>query len=363
MVEGGISMDKITKYVEDALRKTEGLDESVLDIYQALVENEARELERIAEQTNTANIDRVASVFLPAIKKLARDSVITKLIGVQPVNDRIAAVNYMDYVYSENYAAGGINKGDSAIDKVATDAGYSNDPGEGQPITKGIDFVIREEGIKARQRKLAGKWTFEAADSTNKLGINLEQEMTKALSAKIVEEINFELLNDLYNKASGGTATWEKPNPSDSPQVKDRKEKELYYAITDVAAMIYDETRRYPNWIVCSPRTAAYLKRSGDFVGVGSPGNVQSIKRLFVQGTLNDEFDVFVVPNLPTNDILVGYKGNSELEAGAIYAPYIPLVIMNSFFNVEDWTWIRSVGSFYGKAFPMTKLYGKVKIA
>jgi len=355
-------MDKIKGYIEGARNNIEGLDESVIDIYQALVDNEEKELTRVAEQTTTANIDRVASVFLPSIKKLARDSVITKLIGVQPIDDRIAAVNFMDYVYSEDYTQGDVAKGESAIDKVASDAGYSRGPGEGQNINRGLDFVIREDGVKAEQRKLAGKWTFEAADSTNKLGINLEQEMTKALSAKIVEEVNFEMIYDLYAKASGGSATWEKPAPTDSPQVKDRKEKELYYAIVDVAAQIYDETRRYPNWVVCNPRTAAYLKRSGDFVGVGSPGNVQSIKRLFVQGTLNDEFDVFVVPNLATNDILIGYKGNSELEAGAIYAPYIPLVIMNSFFNVENWTWIRSVGSFYGKAFPMTKLYGKVKI-
>lgn len=353
---------KIRKYIEEAKQRVDGLSEDTIDIYHALLDNEEVELNRIAEQTTTANIDRVATVFIPAIKKLARDSIVNKIVGVQPINDRIAAVEYMDYVYSSDYAQGGIAQGDSAIDKVASDAGYSTGPGEGQNINRGIDFVIREEGIKAKQRKLAGRWTFEAADSTNKLGVNLEQEMTKALAAKIVEEINFEILLDLYNQASGGTATWERPAPADQPLVKDRKEKELYYAIVDVAAQIYDNTRRYPNWVVCNPRTAAYLKRSGDFVGVGSPGNVQSIKRLFLQGTLNDEFDVFVVPNLPINDILIGYKGNSELEAGAIYAPYIPLIVMQSFFNVENWTWLRSVGSFYGKAYPMTKLYGIVKV-
>ena len=356
-------MSRYEELINAALTSTEGIPEDFQDVYKSLVLNEKKELERIAEQTTTANIDRVATVFLPAIKKLARDSVINKLVGVQPIPDRVAIVQYVDYVYSSDYAAGGISAGDSAIDKIASDAGYSNDPGEGQNITRGIDFVVREEGVRARQRKLAGRWTFEAADSSSKLGMNIEQEITKALAAKIVEEINFEILMDLYNIAQGGTTTWTPPGPTDTPDVKERKEKELYYAIVDVASEIYDKTRRYPNWVVCNPRIAAYLKRSGDFVAVGSPGNPTSIKRLFLQGTLNDEFDIYVVPNLPTNNILVGYKGNSEIEAGAIYAPYIPLIVMDSFFNVENWTWIRSVGSFYAKAYPMPKLYGIVEIS
>lgn len=354
-------VDKIRGFIDEAALSVEGMDDTAKDIYRALLTNQEKELVRIAESVTTANIDKVATVFLPAIKKLARDSVINKLVGLQPIPDRIGAVQYMDYVYSTDYAPGGISAGDSATDKMATNNGYSTDPGEGADITRGIDFVVREEGVTAKQRKLAGKWTFEAADTTSKLGINVEQELTKALASKIVEEANFEIIGDLYNKASGGTVTWTPPLPADSPDVKNRKEKELYYAIVDVASQIYDTTKRYPNWIVCNPRTAAYLKRSGDYVGMGN-GNVSSIKRLFVQGTLNDEFDVYVVPNLPTNNILVGYKGNSELEAGAIYAPYIPLIVMDSFFNVENWTWIRSVGSFYAKAYPMTDLYGIVKI-
>jgi|GEM_PF-6310467 len=353
--------EKILQYITEAKNDIAGIPEEMIDMYHSLLDNETKELTRIAEQTTTANIDRIATVFLPAIKKLARDSLVNKLVGVQPIPDRVALVQYIDYVYSTDFAAEGISAGDSAIDNVTVN--YSNDPGEGQDVTKAIDFVVREEGARARQRKLAGRWTFEAADATSKLGMNLEQEITKALASKIVEEINFEILYDLFNNATGATASWSAPIPADSPQTKDRKEKELFYSIVDVASEIYNKTRRYPNFTVCNPRVAAYMKRSGDYIGVGSPGNPQSIKRLFLQGTLNDEFDIYVVPNLNINSILVGYKGSSELECGAIYAPYIPLVIMDSFYNIENWTWIRSVGSFYAKAYPMTDLYGVVTIS
>jgi hypothetical protein len=353
--------DEIRDYIEQAKADVSGLSDDIIGVYHAMLENEAKELDRVAEQTTTANIDRMTTVFLPAIKKLARDSILNKIVGIQPIPDRVAIVQFVDYVYSNDHASEGISAGDSAIDKVSTT--YSNDPGEGVDITNGIDFVVREEGVKARQRKLAGRWTFEAGDSSSKFGLNLDQEITKALSAKIVEETNFEVLNDLYNLASGAALSWTAPLPADSPAVKDRKEKELYYTVVDAAAEIYNKTRRYPNFIVCNPRTAAYFKRSGDYVAAtGEAGNPNAIRRLFVAGTLNDEFAIYVVPNLATNKILIGHKGNSELEAGAIYAPYIPLVVMDSFYNVENWTWIRSVGSFYAKSFPMMDLYGTIDV-
>jgi hypothetical protein len=357
--------EKIRAYVDEAKKDTTNISDDMIDIYHALLENQGKELQRVSEQTTTANIDRVATVFLPAIKKLARDSIINKVVGVQPIPDRVAIVQFLDYVYTGaavDQDGGAIAAGASVIDNVSL--AYSNDPGEGQNITSTIDFVLREEGVKARQRKLAGKWTFEAGDATSKLGINVEQEITKALSSKIVEETNFEVLNDLYAKATGSTSlSWTAPLAGDAPDVKARKEKELYFVIVDAAAEMYNKTRRYPNFVVCNPKVAAYFKRTGEYVGpTAEKGQVSMLKRLFLAGTLNDEFAMYVVPNLSTNKLLIGYKGNSEIEVGGIYAPYIPLIVMDSFYNVENWSWIRSVGSFYAKSYPMTDLYGTVTV-
>jgi hypothetical protein len=349
-------------FLQKAREDVAGIPEEMLDTYAAMLDNQGKELHRIAESTTTANIDKITSVFLPAIKKLARDSILSKIVGVQPIPDRVAIVQYIDYVYTNAGAVGGdaIAAGDSAIDKVSTN--YSNDPGEGETISNSIDFVLREKGVTARQRKLAGRWTFEAQDSSSKVGVNLDQEITKALAAKIVDEVNFEFINDLYSIATGATGiTWTAPQPADAALTKDRIEKELYYNVVDVAASIFDKTRRYPNFVICNPRIASFFKRTGEYIAQGGPGSL-NLRRLFVQGTLNDEFALYVVPNLSTNNILVGYKGNSELETGAIYAPYIPLVVMDSFFNTEKWTWVRSVGSFYAKSMVMSDLYGVVQV-
>jgi len=352
--------------VEDKLNKAkanlDGIPENMVDVYTSLIDNEQKELRRISEQTGQANIDRVATVFIPTIKKIARDSIIDKIVGIQPIKDRVALVKYADFVYSTTDSTSGATSGESVVDGTVTTE-YSRDPGEAQNITRGVDLVIREKEVKSRQRKLAGKWTFEAQDSANHEGYNIESEITKTLASKIVEEINFEVINDLYSGASGASGvSWIAPQAGDAPATKDRKEKELYFSIVDVASEIYDKTKRYPNWVICNPKVGAVLKRTGDFLGAGGQGLPRSIKKLFYSGTLNDEFDLFIVPNLGVNDILVGYKGASEIESGYIYAPYIPLIVMDSFFNTENWQWIKSVGSSYAKSSVMTDLYGKVSV-
>lgn len=196
---------QLDAFLERARNDVSGIPEDMLDTYAAMLDNQGKELNRIAESTTTANIDKITSVFLPAIKKLARDSILNKIVGVQAIPDRVAIVQYIDYVYTNAGTLGGdaINAGDSAIDKVSMN--YSTDPGEGQTITNSIDFVLREKGVTARQRKLAGRWTFEAQDSSSKVGVNLDQEITKALASKIVDEVNFEFINDLYGIATGAT--------------------------------------------------------------------------------------------------------------------------------------------------------------
>jgi len=352
----------VDERVEKAKQSVSGFSEDLIDLYHTLLESQRKGLYKIAEQTTTANLDRITTVFLPAIKKLARDSLLTRIVGVQPISSRTTMVKMIDYVYSDDHAPDGISAGDSAIDKPSRT--YADAPAEATSVTKGIDFVVKEIPAVASAKKLSGKWSFESSQDASEGDINIEKELTKAMANKIVEEINFSIIMKLYDRATGATRTWNKPTPADAPDVKTRKEKELYYNIVDVAAEIYDKTRRYPNYVIMSPRTAAFLKRSGDYVSTNSgSGVVSAIKRLFLQGTLSDEFDAYVVPNLPTSDILVGYKGSSELETGAIYAPYIPLVITESFYNVESWNWIRGVGSFYAESYVMMDLYGIVKVA
>lgn len=347
-------MSLVNEKIERALQFTDDIPEDRVSVYKTLVLQERMGLEKVAEMTTTENIDRVVNVFLPAIRKLVKDSIIQNIVGVQPIPDRISSVEYMDVVY-----ASGPNAGKSAIEPSNNSIDYSRDPGEGQKITNELDVVFKEKEVKALSRKIAARWTFEAADSFSKKGYNLEAEITKSVAYFITREISFEILKDLLDGATGATATWQAPAASDSPAVQERKEKELFFNILDVAAEIENKTGRYPNWIVVSPKVASILRRTGNFIVMNDR---KSVKSLYYLGVFNDEFEMYVVPGFANDKVLVGYKGNSELEAGYIYAPYIPLLIQDSFFNVENWTWIKSIGSFYAKALTLSDLYGVINI-
>jgi len=354
-------MNKLEKVVEKAQRVIESatdLEGTKFDVLKALVNNEVKELEKIQEKVTTQEIDRIATVFLPAIKKIVRDSIVEEIVGVQPVKAGLptALVQYIDYVYNSGDVAG-----KSAIDGPVT-TGYSMSPGEGVAITRGLDVVVKTKSADIMSRKLLSKWTLESQEAAQFMGINLEKEITKALGAKIVEEINYEVISLLYNNASGATADWEKPKATDVPAVKDRKEKELFYAIEDVAHGIFNKTGRWPNYIIVNPTIASILRRNGQYVSLGDRQNPK-FSRLFVQGFLEDlGMKVFVVRSLQTEDILVGWKGDSELEAGVIYAPQTPFKIMDSFFNVETWEFLKSVGTSYAIAEVDMNVYGIVKV-
>ena len=366
-------------------------------LYLDLLDGQEKYTETIYESTTTSQIDKMVSVFIPAIKKISRDSFIEKIVGIQPIQDRIALINYMDYEHAGDLASvnpyggdvaaagtgdvtnvgttqtshgtpqsnkdgGNVSPGDSVFDTVTTK--FSRDRGEMKSIDRGLQLVVRQHPVTAESRKLKGLWSFEAQDSVDSMGIRLEEEITRAMSSKIMEEINYEVLDDLYFIADS-LGTWEAPMPVDSPLVQERKEKDLFHSILDASAKIYDRTRRHPNYVIMNPFVNAYLKRFSSFQGYtsGSEMMPQSINRIFHQGVLNQEYMVIVVPNMRTNDILIGYKGNTELEAGYIYCPYRPLIVMNSQYNVDNWTWVRSVGSFYAKAPDILKtLYGKISV-
>jgi hypothetical protein len=361
--KGGNKMSKVREIAERVYESARNeLSGTKLDILESLLQNEAQHLEKVAESTTTRNIDNIATIFLPAIKKIVRDSVIEKIVGVQPVKEGMptALVQYIDFVYSASYDEGsGDVKGQSIIDGPIT-TGYSR-AGEGEVIKRGVDVVVRTKSAMVESRKLLSRWTLEAQESAQFVGMNIEKEITKAIASKILEEINYQIIEDLYKNASGGTATWEMPKDSDSPDVKDRKEKEIFYAIEDVAGQIFNKTGRYPTYMIVSPTIASILKRSGSYVALGKDN--LKVARLFLQGYLEDiGMEVIVVRSLATNDILLGYKGDSEMEAGYFYCPQTPFKVSSTFFNVESWEFLKSVGTSYALAPVDFRLYGKVVV-
>ena len=93
---------------------------------------------------------------------------------------------------------------------------------------------------------------------------------------------------------------------------------------------IYRTTlRSAANYIVCSPFVAAMLQSAAKLEGGIDQSQAGTLgASIEYKGKWMGQYDVYVDPLYPEDEILLGYKGASPMDAGFVYAPYIPLQML-----------------------------------
>ena len=79
-------------------------------------------------------------------------------------------------------------------------------------------------------------------------------------------------------------------------------------------------------------------------------------------GSLNSRFTVYKNPYIQDNIILMGFRGTQFLETGAVYAPYIPLIMTPLVYDPSNFTPRKGVMTRYAKKVVREEFYGKVFI-
>jgi hypothetical protein len=77
---------------------------------------------------------------------------------------------------------------------------------------------------------------------------------------------------------------------------------------------------------------------------------------------LSGRYTVYRDPYSPANTVLIGHKGKSLLDAGYIYAPYVPLQLTPVMYNPFTFTPVKGIMSRYAKKFVNNKFYGKILV-
>jgi hypothetical protein len=77
-------------------------------------------------------------------------------------------------------------------------------------------------------------------------------------------------------------------------------------------------------------------------------------------GTLNSRYKVYVNPYFSNNVILMGYKGAQFLESGAVYAPYVPLLMTPLVYDPNTFVPRKGIMTRYAKKMVRPEFYGKV---
>ena len=242
-----------------------------------------------------------------------------------------------------------------------------------------INIKVDSVAVTAMTKKLKAKWTPELGQDLNAYhNLDAEVELTSILSEQIALEIDREILEDLVVGATAGTLYWSRSPglfvnretgaeigasavaPDFTGTVSEWYET-LVETINDVSARIHRKTLRGgANFIVCGPEVANVLEFTAGFrASVTADDERGSIGAVKV-GSLTKKFDVYVDPYFLRNVILVGRRGNSFLESGYVYAPYVPLQTTPTIFGPEDFVPRKGVMTRYAKKMVRPDMYGLV---
>ena len=227
-----------------------------------------------------------------------------------------------------------------------------------------INLVIESEEIAAKTRKLKAVWSYEAQqDLRSQHNLDAEAELTAVLAQEINLEIDREILQDLRLNA-GTVAAWDYSTAL-GDTVKEKYES-LYVKVVEVSNVIHRKTLRGgANWLVTSPEVASIFETAtAGFAPAPSETFTSSLGVQYV-GTINNRWRLYKDPLFQSNQILMGYKGDSYMDSGYFYCPYVPLTQTPTVLDPESFCPRRGILTRYGKKLLRegAKFYARLSIA
>ena len=251
-----------------------------------------------------------------------------------------------------------------------------------QIVIPEINVRMQSQAITAKTKKLKAVWTPEfAQDLAAYQNIDAEAELTNIMSEYISMEIDLEILDMLIEDAAAATEYWSAVNntvynPSSNAFAAAATTQAFYNTqgqwfqtlgtkIQKVSNKIHQLTLRGgANFLVTSPTIATILESIPGFASTNN-GEADQMEYAFgVQkvGSVNGRYKVYKNPYMTENLILMGYRGSQFLETGAVFAPYIPLIMTPLVYDPETFTPRKGLLTRYAKKMLRPEFYGKIYI-
>jgi hypothetical protein len=240
-----------------------------------------------------------------------------------------------------------------------------------------INIQMKSEAIVAKTRKLKAQWTPEFAQDLNAYqSLDAEAELTSIMSEYIALEIDLENLDMLIQDASAADEYWSAKNNVqlnadktawNAANVFYNTQGEWFQTLgtkfQKVSNKIHQKTLRGgANFLVCSPAVATIIESIPGFAS-SSDGDVTKGSYAFgIQkaGQFNSRYTVYKNPYMTENVILMGYRGAQFLETGAVFAPYVPLIMTPLVYDPVTFTPRKGLLTRYAKKMIRPEFYGRV---
>jgi hypothetical protein len=239
-----------------------------------------------------------------------------------------------------------------------------------------INIQMKSEAIVAKTRKLKAQWTPEFAQDLNAYqSLDAEAELTSIMSEYIALEIDLENLDMLIQDASAWDEYWYATNNRSLNAAKTGYDDLNFFntqgqwfqtlgtKMQKVSNKIHQKTLRGgANFIVCSPSVATILESIPGFAST-SDGDVTKASYAFgiqKSGNLNNRYTVYKNPYMTENVMLMGYRGSQFLETGAVFAPYVPLIMTPLVYDPETFTPRKGLLTRYAKKMIRPEFFGRI---
>jgi hypothetical protein len=293
---------------------------------------------------------------------------------------------YVKFIYSASSAAAAVTSGSVytigfSVQPTESDRGDFEDTvgnaDDGVELSiPEVDLQLKSQAIVAKTRKLKAVWSPELAQDLNAYhSVDAEAELTSMLSEYISMEIDLEILDMLITDAV--TEDFWSATPGEDYNGTGTDESawnittfygtryEWYQTLLGKIQKVSNEIQRLTlrggaNFVVVSPTVATILESIPGY-SVNTDGNKsQFAAGVQVAGSLQNRFTVYKNPYMTENKILVGFRGSNFLETGAVYSPYVPLIMTPLVYDPQDFTPRKGVMTRYAKKMIRPEFYGTI---
>ena len=220
-----------------------------------------------------------------------------------------------------------------------------------------IEMKFEKTAVEAGTRRLATRWSVELEqDLKNMQGIDIDGELTNAMSYEIQAEIDREVVIRMIQAAmnggfGAGYSFWS-PVSSDGRWTAERNITFYQKLLIEAGRMAARNRRGAANFVIATPRVCTILEMLPDFktyeitgnvttagVGVSKVGTVGSHFTVYRDTRTEVQNQTLYSPNYYRNApnsgagveyALLGYKGSEYYDTGIIYCPYIPIMVQRT---------------------------------
>jgi len=334
---------------------------------------------------------RLPKILIPMIRRTFPELITNEIVGVQPMSGPVGLAFALRYKYEgDGLGPGGVdgsaasaaaNTGGHTAASDGDELGYntldtrftgtssarlSGGPGQWyqSDVDKGVAQLLKnyeltskipqvvvsfeKTAVEAGTRRLAARWSVELEqDLKNMNGIDIDTELTNAMSYELQAEIDREMIMRMIQVAldagnGTGFSVWSAAS-ADGRWMAERNRDFYQKLIVEANRIAVRNRRGAANFVVATPRVCAILEMLPEFNAMPINGNVSTNPAVGVAkvGNVGGRFNVYrdtrTEGQFEQGDrsarleyALLGYKGPEFYDTGIVYCPYIPVMVQRT---------------------------------